>query len=106
MGAGPAPGWASPRCGSGRPSSAGRAWSGRRPAAARGSARGSRCPMGEPTEPVRVLIADDQAITRGGLRALLEAVPGLKIVGEAADGAQAIALAERLQPDVVLMDLR
>jgi len=62
--------------------------------------------MFEPAEPIRVLVADDQAITRGGLRALLAAAPGLEVVGEAADGAEAVALAERLQPDVVLMDLR
>ena len=57
-------------------------------------------------EPVRVLIADDQTITRRGLRSLLEAVPGLEIVGEATNGAEVVELAERLQPDVILMDLR
>ena len=45
-------------------------------------------------EPVRVLIVDDQAITRGGLCSLLASVPGLELVGEAADGAAAVALAD------------
>jgi DNA-binding NarL/FixJ family response regulator len=57
-------------------------------------------------DPIRVLIADDQAIARHGLRSLLESVPGVEIVGEAADGAEALALAEARQPDVILMDLR
>ncbi|HMQ53820.1 MAG TPA: response regulator transcription factor [Anaerolineae bacterium] len=55
---------------------------------------------------IRVLIADDQSITRSGLRLLLEALPGLEIVAEASDGAEAIALADEFQPDVILMDLR
>jgi DNA-binding NarL/FixJ family response regulator len=55
---------------------------------------------------IHVLIADDQAITRTGLRTLLESVPDLKIVGEATNGAEVIELAASLQPDVILMDLR
>lgn len=55
---------------------------------------------------VRVLIVDDQAITRSGLKALLSSVKGIEIIGEAVDGAQAVALAEELQPDIILMDLR
>ncbi len=55
---------------------------------------------------IRVLVADDSADFRGGLRAMLEAVPDLEVVGEAATGDAALALAARLQPDVVLMDLR
>ena len=58
------------------------------------------------TEAIRVLIADDNARFRRGLRALLDATPDIEVVGEAADGAEAVALAERLQPDVVLMDLQ
>ena len=58
------------------------------------------------TEPSRVLIADDQAITRAGLRGLLESVAGLEIVGEATNGSEVVQLAAQLQPDVVLMDLR
>jgi DNA-binding NarL/FixJ family response regulator len=55
--------------------------------------------------PVRVLIVDDHAVVRGGLRALLEATSDVEAVGEAADGAEALAAARALQPDVVLMDL-
>lgn len=58
------------------------------------------------SELIRVLIADDQAITRSGLRSLLATLPDVEVVGEAVDGAAAITLAEQLQPDVVLMDLR
>jgi len=58
------------------------------------------------TEPIRVLIADDQAITRSGLKALLSEMGGVELVGEAKDGAECLALAEETQPDVVLMDLR
>jgi DNA-binding NarL/FixJ family response regulator len=55
---------------------------------------------------VRVLIADDQALVRGGFRMILEAKEGMEVVGEAGDGAEAVALVERMQPDVVLMDVR
>lgn len=56
--------------------------------------------------PVRVLIADDQALFREGLRTLLSTRPDIEIVGEAATGAEALGLVERQQPAVVLMDLR
>ena len=55
---------------------------------------------------IRVLVVDDQALIRAGLVALCTAAPGLEVVGEAADGAQAVALAARTHPDVVLMDIR
>jgi DNA-binding NarL/FixJ family response regulator len=55
---------------------------------------------------VRVLIADDQALVRGGFRMILEAKEDMEVVGEAGDGAEAVALVERMQPDVVLMDVR
>jgi DNA-binding NarL/FixJ family response regulator len=54
----------------------------------------------------RILIADDQALVRGGLRMILEAQPDLEVVGEAADGREALAQARELQPDLVLMDIR
>jgi DNA-binding NarL/FixJ family response regulator len=54
----------------------------------------------------RVLLADDQAMIRGGLRLILEDQPDIPVAGEAADGAEAIALARRLRPDVCLVDIR
>jgi NarL family two-component system response regulator LiaR len=61
---------------------------------------------GVPCAPsIRVLIADDHAIVRKGILALLATEPDIKVVGEAADGEMAVAQAERLRPDVVLMDL-
>lgn len=61
--------------------------------------------MTEP-EPIRVLIADDQALLRGSFRVLIDTAPGLVAVGEAATGAQAVDLAHRHRPDIVLMDVR
>ncbi|GAA3727701.1 response regulator transcription factor [Plantactinospora mayteni] len=55
---------------------------------------------------VRVLLADDQALLRATFRLLIEANPDLEVVGEAADGAEAVALARAHQPSVVLMDIR
>jgi DNA-binding NarL/FixJ family response regulator len=55
---------------------------------------------------VRVAIADDQVLVRGGFRMIIEARDGLEVVGEAGDGAEAVELVERLAPDVVLMDVR
>jgi DNA-binding NarL/FixJ family response regulator len=56
-------------------------------------------------EMLRVLVADDNAQFRAGLRALLSASPDIELAGEAATGQEAIAMAERLQPDVILMDI-
>ncbi|GAA1254985.1 response regulator transcription factor [Pseudonocardia aurantiaca] len=58
------------------------------------------------TEPIRVLIADDEALVRGGFRVLIETEPGMIVVGEAGDGATAVDLARQTHPDVVLMDIR
>jgi DNA-binding NarL/FixJ family response regulator len=55
---------------------------------------------------VRVVIADDQALVRGGFRMILDAREDIEVVGEASDGADAVALVERDAPDVVLMDIR
>ncbi len=55
---------------------------------------------------IRVLLADDQTLVRGGFRMILRGEPDIDVVGEAADGAEAIDLARELDPDVVLMDVR
>ncbi|WP_422769448.1 response regulator [Plantactinospora sp. WMMC1484] len=60
----------------------------------------------ESTRPVRVLLADDQPLLRTGFRMVLGAEDDLDIVGEAGDGVEAVDLARRLLPDVVLMDIR
>jgi DNA-binding NarL/FixJ family response regulator len=57
-------------------------------------------------QPLRVLLVDDQAMVRVGFRLILESEPGIVVAGEADDGAQAVALARSLRPDVVLMDIQ
>src|SRR5438270_471535 len=52
-----------------------------------------------------VLLADDHLVVRKGLRSILERQPGIEVVGEAADGREAVALSEALAPDVVIMDI-
>ncbi len=56
-------------------------------------------------QPIRIVIADDHPIFRDGLRRLLEAEPGLKVIGEASDGNDAVKLARQLRPDIMLLDL-
>ncbi|MFI6508412.1 response regulator [Streptosporangium sp. NPDC050855] len=55
---------------------------------------------------IKIVLADDQALVRAGFRALLDAQPGMTVVGEAGDGAQALRLAAEQRPDVILMDIR
>jgi DNA-binding NarL/FixJ family response regulator len=55
---------------------------------------------------IGVVIADDQALVRGGFRVLVDSAPDMEVLGEATNGAEAVALARRLKPDVMLMDIR
>jgi len=61
--------------------------------------------MDDNTDRIRIVIADDHAIFRDGLRRLLEAEERFELIGEASDGVEAIELVNRLQPDVLLLDL-
>lgn len=58
------------------------------------------------TDPIRVLVADDQALVRAGIVALLDSQPGMLVVGQASTGEEAVLLTRELAPDVVLMDIR
>jgi DNA-binding NarL/FixJ family response regulator len=62
--------------------------------------------MGTPGRVLRVLVVEDKPVLREGLRALLATHPGLEVMGMAADGADAVCIAEHQNPDVVLMDIR
>lgn len=57
-------------------------------------------------DPIRVVLVDDQALFRAGIRMVVDSQPDLQVVGEAGDGAEGIALVRRTRPDVVLMDIR
>ena len=61
--------------------------------------------MNSPINPIRVVLADDHTLVRAGIRALLEKMPGVKVVGEASDGREVLGLVKAHQPDVVLMDV-
>ena len=63
-------------------------------------------PTPAPSPPVRILLVDDQALMRVGIRTILDAQPDLEVVGEAADGRQAVSEAARLRPDVICMDVQ
>ena len=54
---------------------------------------------------IRVILADDHAVVRAGLRAVLGAAPDIDVIGEASNGTEAVQLADTLDPDVVVMDL-
>jgi len=66
----------------------------------------NRTPACTPTDSIRLLVADDQALVRGALAALLELEPDIDVVGAAADGEEALRLAVALTPDVCLMDIQ
>ncbi|MCH7734928.1 MAG: response regulator transcription factor, partial [Chloroflexi bacterium] len=57
------------------------------------------------TEKIHVLLADDHAVLRAGLKALLDLEPDMEVVGEAANGREAVEQAQKLRPDVIVMDI-
>jgi DNA-binding NarL/FixJ family response regulator len=61
--------------------------------------------MKSPVKPIRVLLADDHTLVRAGIRALLEKLPGVEVVGEAGDGREVLNLVKTKEPNVVLMDI-
>jgi DNA-binding NarL/FixJ family response regulator len=61
--------------------------------------------MNKPIKPIRVILADDHTLVRAGIRALLEKLPGVEVMGEASDGREVLNLVKLHRPDVVLMDI-
>jgi DNA-binding NarL/FixJ family response regulator len=61
--------------------------------------------VNKPAKPVHVILADDHTLVRAGIRALLEKLPGVKVIGEAGDGREVLNLVKAQRPDVVLMDI-
>ena len=61
--------------------------------------------MNVSVQPIRLILADDHTLVRAGIRALLEKLPGVEVVGEASDGREVLSLVERHRPDVVLLDI-
>lgn len=75
-------------------------------AAARAHATGLRTGAKEPaTRPVTVVLADDHPLACRGMRELIETEPGFRVVGEAADGAEALRLVEKLKPEIAVLDI-
>ena len=70
-----------------------------------GPTAAGRSRQGRAVETIRIFIADDHAVVREGLRALISTEPGMEVVGEAADGREAVEQVQALRPDVVLLDL-
>ena len=66
---------------------------------------GTQKAVKNPVKPIHVILADDHTLVRAGIRALLEKLPGVKVVGEAGDGREVLNLVKAQQPDVVLMDI-
>ena len=58
-----------------------------------------------PGDVIRIVLVDDHSVVRAGLKAVLKQAPDISVVGEASNGKEAVAMAERLKPDVVIMDL-
>ena len=66
---------------------------------------GEQVDQNAPGAPIRVLLVDDHAVVRMGLRTFFDLLPDIDVVGEASDGSEGVAMARRLRPDVILMDL-
>jgi DNA-binding NarL/FixJ family response regulator len=70
-----------------------------------GAFTGIQIVVNNPVQPIQVILADDHTLVRAGIRALLEKLPGVKVIGEAGDGREVLNLVKAHRPDVVLMDI-